>query len=379
MTVQLTSPLPATSAAAALQPARAGVQIVDVHASGWDQWRSLEERIGSPCLVNSAEWTQLWLKHYGDLVPHRMAVFNDGHNVAGMCLVTNGVGQHEGPFAVKTLHIGTAGDPDSDSVCVEFNRLLVEPDQRRQFARHLMREVQQDQAWECFALDGMHPDDAQAFFDLEAPASVNEVQSYYCDLNRFREATGEPWRIFGAATRAKFRRSLRDLSELTLDWADSIDQALQFYEELIDYHQQRWNADGKPGAFCSKRFRNFHRDLITAWIPRGRAALVRVRANGRVIGVLYLLIEENRLLYYQSGLPEHQSKLSLGNVTHYATMLEGARRGYDAYDFMGGDAQHKRVLSTNHNTLYWARWRKPSVKFLLLEGLRTIKNCLKLT
>jgi hypothetical protein len=270
------------------------------------------------------------------------------------------------------MHIGTAGEPDSESICVEYNHLLTSPAHRPEFARQLMLAVSQRESCECFHLDGMHPDDATAFIELQTPTEVEQVPSHYCDLNTVRSCTDEPWRLFGVSTRSNLRRSLRELGPVEIDWGDSVDEALGYYDEMVGYHRQRWNAVGKPGVFASHRFTEFHRDLISALVPSGRAVMIRARQQNRVLGILYLMIEDNRLLYYQAGLPEHQSKLSLGNVTQYLTMLEGARRGYDAFDFMAGDAQYKRVLSTHHNTLYWVKWRKPSVKFLVLDGLRTL-------
>ncbi len=352
------------------------LRIVDASPQWLQEWRALDERLGSPYLSCSAEWTQCWIRHYGTLVPHQFAVLSRGEDLVGMCLLAEGVGQHDGPFAVKTLHIGTAGEPESDSICVEYNHLLTTPEYRSEFARQLLTAVSQRDFCECFVLDGMSSDDAQAFVELRAPTEVEQIPCHYCDLNAIRATPDEPWRLFGVSTRSNLRRSLRDLGSVELDWADSVEQSLDFYEEMIGYHRQRWNAIGKPGAFSSTRFTECHRDLVAALVPRGRAVLVRARQEHRVLGILYLLIENNRLLYYQAGLPEHQSKLSLGNVTQYLTMLEGARRGYDAFDFLAGNTQYKRVLSTHQNTLYWAKWRKPSVKFLVLDGLRSIKSYL---
>jgi CelD/BcsL family acetyltransferase involved in cellulose biosynthesis len=220
----------------------------------------------------------------------------------------------------------------------------------------------------------MAAEEAYEFLEGETPTSVSEVPSYFCDLNLFRSASSEPWRIFGNSTRTNLRRSLRDLGALEVDWADDPEMALALYDEMVGYHQTRWQAVGKPGVFSSDRFRRFHHDLIETLVPQQRAALIRVRQGTRVLGILYLLIEQNRLWYYQSGLPDYQSKLGLGNVTQYMAMLEGARRGYNAFDFLAGDGQHKRVLSTHHNVVYWIRWRRPSLKFRLLDGLRSLRR-----
>ncbi len=345
--------------------------MVDVSAQWLREWQALAERLRSCQLSCSMEWTRIWLQHYGSLVPHRIAVLTQDGKISGMCLLTEGIGQREGPFGVRTLHVGTAGEPERESVCVEYNRLLTSPDSQPEFVRLIMAHSETHRA-ETLVLDGMTQDDANAFIHLKTPTEIDARPSYYCDLNQIRSAPEEPWRLFGVSTRSNLRRSLRELGDIELDWADSLDEALPYYEEMIGYHRQRWNASGKPGAFASLRFSRFHRDLITTVVPQGRAVLVRARQGTRVLGILYILIEDNRLLYYQSGLPEHTSKLSLGNVTQYLTMLEGARRGYDAFDFMAGDAQYKRVLSTHHNTLYWVKWRKPSVKSMVCGHLRNI-------
>ena len=356
------------------QPELDGVRIVGFSAEWMREWAALESRLESSYLTCSNAWTQTWIQHYGDLVPHRLAVATHANEIVGMCLITNGVKQYDGPFEIKTLHIGTAGEPEDESVCVEYNRLLVAPEFLPSFVRQLTKLIAEHESCECLVVDGMAAEEAREFLNGDPPTQTKEVPSYYCDLNLFRSATAEPWRLFGESTRTNLRRALRDLGDLELDWANDSELALSLYDEMIGYHQARWNAAGKPGVFSSPRFTSFHRDLIKTLVPQNRAVLIRARQGDRVLGILYLLIEQNRLLYYQAGLPDHQSKHSLGNVTQYLTMLEGARRGYDAFDFMAGDAQYKRVLSTNQNSVFWIRWRRPSLKFRFLDGIRSLRG-----
>lgn len=358
-------------------PVRTGlddVRLVTFSPDWMREWSALEERLQSTYLTCSREWTATWLKHYGDLVPHQIAVGRCGTEVVGLCLITKGVGQYNGPFTLKSLHIGTAGEPELDSVCVEYNRLLVAPERRADFIRQLTERITAQESYDSLMIDGMAEAESREFLAGAPPQKVREVPSYYCDLKQFRSATAEPWRLFGESTRTNLRRALRDLGKIEVDWAEDAPQAVDFYDEMIGYHQARWNAVGKPGAFASARFRNFHQELIEAWVPQQRATLVRMREGGRVLAILYLLIEQNRLWYYQGGLPDHQSKLSLGNVAQYSAMLEGARRGYDAFDFLAGEAQYKRSLSTHQNTIFWAEWRKPSLKSRLMDGLRSLRG-----
>lgn len=355
------------------------LEVVPVSAAGMNAWQALEGRLQHPCLMHSYTWTHYWLKHYGDLVPSRIAIGKQNGEIIGMTLLTAGVSQTDGPFPIQTLHFGTAGEPELDSVCVEYNRLLVSPEHRTTYVELLMNHVRDHERWECLKIDGMVADDANAIFRHTPAHETREVPCHFADLNAFRESeksNKEPWRLFGESTKTNLRRAFRDLGELTVDWATTPDQALPFYEEMIAYHQERWKAAGEPGVFSSFRFTELHRDLIAELVPQGRAVLVRARQGDKVLGILYVLIEQNRLLYYQAGLPDHKSKLSLGCVTQYLTMLEGSRRGYEAFDFMAGDTLNKRVLSTDKNLVYWATWRRPSVKFRVLDGLRSLKSLL---
>src|SRR3954451_16011894 len=99
-------------------------------------WRVLEPRVAAGGLTSSWAWTSTWLEHYGDLVPHRFAVGETAGGTCGIVLVTRGA-RHRWP-RLRTVHLGTAGEPRGDSVFVEYNRILVEQDRRKGFAAALL-------------------------------------------------------------------------------------------------------------------------------------------------------------------------------------------------------------------------------------------------
>src|SRR4051794_24636800 len=95
-------------------------------ASAAEIWTALERRLESEALTCSWDWTEVWLQHYGDVVPHRFAVgqSRDGRPY-GVALVCRGH-RRRGPFPVRSVHLGTAGEPPGEGVYVEYNRILVE-------------------------------------------------------------------------------------------------------------------------------------------------------------------------------------------------------------------------------------------------------------
>jgi hypothetical protein len=115
-------------------------------------WREVEARLSNQRLMCSSIWTETWLSHFGTLVPHRFAIARRGDECCGVALLTNGVQQYDGPMPIKTWHLGTAGEPDADSVCIEYNSLLVGDEDRDDFAGQLMAWKTLRRCWSTFLM-----------------------------------------------------------------------------------------------------------------------------------------------------------------------------------------------------------------------------------
>ena len=103
-------------------------------------WRKIEASLSNRRLMCSSTWTETWLNHYGALVPHRFVIAHRNGIACGIALLTYGALQHDGPLHLDTWHVGTAGEPDADSVCIEYNSLLVRPEDRTEFFRQILKE-----------------------------------------------------------------------------------------------------------------------------------------------------------------------------------------------------------------------------------------------
>ena len=52
------------------------------------------------------------------------------------------------------------------------------------------------------------------------------------------------------------------------------------------------------------------------------------------------------------------------------SVLHNAQLGHDVYDFLAGEAQYKRSLSTNEETVTWVGLHRQSTAFMVEELLR---------
>lgn len=262
-------------------------------------WRQLEHRIGDRGLLASAYWAEVWIEGYGDLVPHRFVLAYSNNVLRGICLVTEGVKQFDGPVPIKTLHVGTAGEPDADSVYAEYQRLMVEPEYESEFVWELVSYLNGQRGFDQWNLEGFAGPDVEAFKRHDPDLVVNELPNPYFDFNIVRQKGGDLLSALQKEPRRQVRRSLEVLDGVSTEWADSLDSAMDVFSELIELHQARWQADGFPGVYSSERFTRYHERLLARLVPQGKMAFVRVRSLKGTVGCVQLLIDRKRACVYQ--------------------------------------------------------------------------------
>lgn len=329
-------------------------------------WRDLEAR-AEPGLSTSWDWTSTWLDHFGEVVSHRFALGYAGGRACGAALLAEGVGQRRGPFALRTIHLGTAGLAPPHSVYVEYNRLLAEPGHRAAFAGELLRHLRGEPGWDELVLDGFAAADAALLTSAEPRFEVDEQVAPYADLEELAGPDRDVVAGLSKNTRQQVRRTLRGLEGMRGERAASVDEALDVFAELVELHQAKWTAAGEPGAFADPGVVSFHRALIRRVGPE-RAILYRSRSGQGTVGCLYSFAENGRALFYQGGFaPFEDSKIKPGLATHALCMQDCLDRGLRDYDFLAGESRYKSQLSNREASLVWAVLRRRRLRFELVR------------
>ncbi len=340
-------------------------------------WKRLES-LTVPSLTTSWDWIATWLNHYGSIVPHQFAIGHGPNGPCGIALVTQGVGQRRGPIPVRTMHIGTAGEPPGQSVCVEFNRLLALPEARDSFAAALLTALSNASSrWDVLELNGFAPEHAEPLLRAEPRFIVTRQPAYGVDLRAIRDAGQPVMAALPKSTSAKIRKNLRRFEErfgpITTHWAETVEEGHAALRELIPLHQERWQRAGQPGAFASKRFTAFHMDLIARLLPRGDIVLFRAYAGDQLLGIFYGLVDGRVILHYQWGLPHFEEKsLAPGFVVGVLCMEEALRRGYDEVNWLQGEVRYKRELSTVRRELVWAELKR-GPRMVAIDALKQVR------
>jgi CelD/BcsL family acetyltransferase involved in cellulose biosynthesis len=154
--------------------------------------------------------------------------------------------------------------------------------------------------------------------------------------------------------RHRCRRALRAgaAAGVELVTATEPERARQMMAALIELHQQRWRERGRPGAFGSAVFRDFHQRLLPGYLADGSGWLAGLRQGDRWLAVRYHLRAGDRVFDYLSGVDTAApSALGPGLLLTLHALDWCARNGVRTYDLLGGDYDYKRRLATEVDQL----------------------------
>jgi CelD/BcsL family acetyltransferase involved in cellulose biosynthesis len=340
-----------------------------------EAWLQLERRVGEVALACSWDWTEVWLDHFGDVVGHDFVVVTQDGVPCAVLILSRGVGRRRSRIPLSTLHIGTAGEPERDTIYVEYNRVLVVPQMRQDVARAVLAAIQEDDSWDELRLDGFAPEDADPFLAADPKLKPRFEPCPTVDLRVADKRNGDVVSTLTSNTRYQIRRSIRAFGDVQGEWAETTDQALDILDELARLHQKRWSEVGQPGVFSSARFIEFHRALVKRLFPKGQILLYRVRSPLGTIGCLYSFIERGNVLSYQLGLARFaDNKMKPGFVTHALCMQSSYERGLADYNFLAGADPWKRELATTERQLVWATASRRRLKLAVAAALGATKR-----
>ena len=146
-----------------------------------------------------------------------------------------------------------------------------------------------------------------------------------------REAARANWRYAN-------RRLARAGAWVELVSEDQVDGAIDALERL---HGLRWAARGERGVLADPLLRQLLKDAAPELARAGLLRLHRLQWQGETAGVLLAMHAERRTCCYLSGFDPACAKLGPGIAMVGATIVEAAREGDLAVDFLRGQEAYK--------------------------------------
>lgn len=294
------------------------------------------------------EWCSTWWRHYG--VGHELAVVlvRDGDQLIGLAplYVERGKEARE-PGVMRFLGTG--------EVCSEYLGFIFRRGHEQQAGQELIHFLLQDSniGWRQLRLTHV-PAHGTTAAVLQAslhggprPFRVDRAAaSWSIELSK---SWDEFLDSIESKRRGKFRRALRELEKNRFEFHEvtcetEIDAA---WEDLRRLHQARWQRQGKPGCFASRRFTEFHRELLRPLWRRGSLLLNSLRLRGQTVAASYCLRHLGRVYFYQGGIDPEAMQVRPGHSLRVCELRRAIERGDRVFDFLSGDEDYKVQWATD--------------------------------
>lgn len=332
-------------------------------------WAALEREVeGSP--FTSWHWVSVWL----EMLPAgvRPWVFRafDSRGIVALSLLVDAPERGAGRlFGGRSWYVHETGRASLDEITVEYGGLLAARAEQPAAYRALFETLSRSRDWRRLRIPtSAHGESIAAGLPSGMQAlSVLARPCYRVDLAAVRAAPDGYVGMLGRKTRASLRQALRayePLGPLRVDIARDAQEALAWFDGFEELHTRHWNARGEGGCFADAFFGRFHRALVKGGAEDGFVRMTRVSAGTTPIGYLYNLRWRGTVYYYNAGL---NYGLLLRNdrpgiVSLYAVVEHAAANGDHALDFLAGDQDYKRRLSTDAVMLHSIDVRPPGVR-----------------
>lgn len=344
------------------------------------EWRELEQRSDASFFM-SWSWIGCWLHALSSDVDLYLLRASAGSLTVGLGLFVHRDTRRHGIIHSHRLFLNSTGDDHSDSIWVECNGLLID---RRMVNALLPRMLDHllsvDRSWDELVMDGLSDAPSWSPAARALRSNILTQPNYQVDLAQVR-ARGGYLELLGSETRAHIRRSTREYQKLgavSVSAAADTKAAAVGLAALKALHQPYWVARGKPGAFASPYFEQFHHRLVHTAFARGEIQMLAIEVDGRPLGYLYNFVYRGHVYNYQSGfdyrLCEKHNRPGL--VSHARAVEFNAACGHAVYDFLGGADPYKRALGTRVLSMSWVVLQRPRWRFKLEDALRTTRKWL---
>lgn len=295
-------------------------------------------------------------------------------------------------FYSRNLYVNSTGSDYYDELTIEYNSILISSSINDDISpivwSNIIKFLNSYTTWDELYIPGateqMHTLCSEMIKIHNETLKIVEnknVHSYYVDLKKIRANGMDYISLLSSNKRSQIRRSIKEFEkngEIKMSQASSIKDAISMLNGLAELHQQEWVKRDEVGSFSNTFFYKFHKQLIENSFEKGSIQLLKFSNDSYTIGYIYNYIYEKNVLFYQCGFNYFKNnKIRPGIVSHYLASLHNAKMNYNKYDFLAGNAQYKKSLSTDANKMLWLMLQKNRKKFFFERILKNIKNSIK--
>lgn len=331
-------------------------------------WSSLDEK-GSQSFFLSWHWIGSWLRSLPTLKNvYLLKVIDDGKICGASCISVHRR-RLAGVIPVRTACLNATGDQFFDKITIEHNWLL-SPDI---CSANALREVVSSLLQSRFGMNQVLLPGLSSTLRGSSDFLLRSfpVVGFYSDLSLFGNGQLPSW--LSRNSRQKLGRLLKGCQSngLYLDVADTPLQKLTFFREMRELHIQSWARRGKKPALENAFLVEFLERVIRCQSKTTSVDMLRITCGDAILGYLMNFTRGGTIYNYQSGFDVQHLDKRPGYTAHLLALRYYAQKRMQRYDFLAGENQLKKSLSTNTYHIYYESALR---RTLLFQAIRSGTN-----
>ena len=347
------------------------VQVIDPFTEFNDVkgiWISLIEKCPHPYHL-SWGWIEVWINSLNIDCGLKLVVYFKDQSPIVAFFIGSKIETYNRYFNFHKLSLNQTLIPEIDIVTyIEYNTILVDPDTT--ISLELFLDLIPVKSWDELELRRYFMYQDKFNFNITGNkyiVTMVKQYSYYVELDKVRNNKNNYFSLVSNNRRKQILRAIREyekIGEIQVCIAENEGEALKIFHELTALHQERWTNRGYKGTYSTEYSIKFHESLITQRFKYGEIQLMRISAGQQTIGCSYNYIYKNKVYTISGGfnyLPENY--FQPGFVCDYYGIMHNTELGLQFYDFMENEAEYKKSLSTNYNSIYSIHIIRNSAKY----------------
>ena len=296
------------------------------------EWSSLLEDAAWATPFQTPAWQRAWWRHFGRFHEPHIVAARGGHDLVGLFPLDRSNGLWRCLRAIGT------GQSD-------YLHPLVRRGFEARFQESLVRHVRS--LGDVDLLD-LHQVREDAGLDLECATQIEQAVCLTLDLPGDYEEY-----LSGLSKSLRFDCRRLDKKPFATGEAKieetTPERTRDALEAFFALHGQRWRKRGLPGAFATRRLRDFHREAAQSLAEAGHLRMKVMSVGGDPAGVIYCMQVGGTRFFYQCGFDPRQKALSPGTLLVASSLLSAIDEGCTVFDFLRGDEPYKRRWNPQHS------------------------------
>ena len=283
-------------------------------------------------------------------------------------------------FKSRKAFLGATGIKSVDSICIERNNILFSKsdDSWRVDINEILSFLDVRSLTIPGASDSSLVEITEKI-DIDFKKSIlREIPTYFVNLPEIKDFPEGSFSILSSNKRSQINRTLKfygGRKVICIKTPSGVDNAIEMFDELFDLHSKQWLKKKKPSLFSNSTAKDFHHHLIRDAWGNGGIGLYQIRNNECILGYLYGFISNDSFLFYQSAfMYESDNKIKSGFLCHLLLIEYLSEKGFKYYDFLAGDTQYKKSLSTDKYLMIWVEIYKHYWMYYSVKKIRFLKK-----